>query len=143
MDLDVGKWLRIHASRIKIIVVMNKDELLDQFSGSLAAASGEAYTLGFGDPIALSADTGLGMIELHATLRPILEDYVLHVLKKDLQDSGSLGDEENDSKLPLQLAIVGRPNEGKSTLLNATLLENRVLVEPEADLTRDSIRVQF
>ncbi|KAL3814574.1 hypothetical protein ACJIZ3_015842 [Penstemon smallii] len=144
MDLDVGKWLRIHASGIKIIVVMNKAELLDQFSGSLAAASGEAYTLGFGDPIALSAETGLGMTELHATLRPILEDYVLHVLKEeDLQDSGSLGDEEDDSKLPLQLAIVGRPNVGKSTLLNAILLENRVLVGPEAGLTRDSIRVQF
>lgn len=48
-----------------------------------------------------------------------------------------------DSKLPLQLAIVGRPNVGKSTLLNAILQENRVLVGPEAGLTRDSIRVQF
>lgn len=52
-------------------------------------------------------------------------------------------DEDIDSKLPLQLAIVGRPNVGKSTLLNAILQENRVLVGPEAGLTRDSIRVQF
>lgn len=48
-----------------------------------------------------------------------------------------------DAKLPLQLAIVGRPNVGKSTLLNAILQEDRVLVGPEAGLTRDSIRVQF
>lgn len=52
-------------------------------------------------------------------------------------------DENNDTKLPLQLAIVGRPNVGKSTLLNALLQENRVLVGPEAGLTRDSIRVEF
>lgn len=81
MDLDVGKWLRKHASGIKTLVVMNKAELLDDISGSLAAAAGEAYTLGFGDPIALSAETGLGMTELYEALRPLLEDYVLHILK--------------------------------------------------------------
>lgn len=51
--------------------------------------------------------------------------------------------EADESKLPLQLAIVGRPNVGKSTLLNALLQEDRVLVGPEAGLTRDSIRTQF
>lgn len=51
--------------------------------------------------------------------------------------------EEEESKLPLQLAFVGRPNVGKSTLLNAILQEDRVLVGPEAGLTRDSIRVEF
>lgn len=144
MDLDVGKWLRKHAPGIKTIVVMNKAELLDDISGSLAAAAGEAYTLGFGDPIALSAETGFGMTELYEALRPSLEDYVLQVINdEDMLDSGSAGDEDVDSKLPLQLAIVGRPNVGKSTLLNALLQENRVLVGPEAGLTRDSIRVQF
>ncbi|XP_022895619.1 uncharacterized protein LOC111409803 isoform X1 [Olea europaea var. sylvestris] len=143
MDLDVGKWLRKHASGIKTLVVMNKAELLDDISGSLAAAAGEAYTLGFGDPIALSAETGLGMTELYEALRPLLEDYVLHILKdEDIHKIGSREDEDIESKLPLQLAIVGRPNVGKSTLLNAILQENRVLVGPEAGLTRDSIRVQ-
>lgn len=75
MDLDVGKWLRKHAPDMKTIVVMNKAELLDDISGS--AAAGEAYTLGFGDPIALSAETGLGMMELYESLRSSLEDYVL------------------------------------------------------------------
>ncbi|CAI9771358.1 unnamed protein product [Fraxinus pennsylvanica] len=144
MDLDVGKWLRKHASGIKTLVVMNKAELLDDISGSLAAAAGEAYTLGFGDPIALSAETGLGMTELYEALRPLLEDYVLRILKdEDIHQIGSREDEDIESKLPLQLAIVGRPNVGKSTLLNAILQENRVLVGPEAGLTRDSIRVQF
>ncbi|XP_022895621.1 uncharacterized protein LOC111409803 isoform X3 [Olea europaea var. sylvestris] len=93
MDLDVGKWLRKHASGIKTLVVMNKAELLDDISGSLAAAAGEAYTLGFGDPIALSAETGLGMTELYEALRPLLEDYVLHILKgwlgRTKQDKGA------------------------------------------------------
>lgn len=57
------------------------------------------------------------------------------------EDSNS--PEVNKSKLPLQLAIVGRPNVGKSTLLNTLLQEDRVLVGPEAGLTRDSIRTQF
>lgn len=52
-------------------------------------------------------------------------------------------EEEEESKLPLQLAIVGRPNVGKSTLLNTLLQEDRVLVGPEAGLTRDSVRAQF
>lgn len=77
MDLDVGKWLRKHAPGMKTIVVMNKAELLDNMSGSLGAAAGEAYTLGFGDPIALSAETGFGLAELSVALRPLLEDYVL------------------------------------------------------------------
>ncbi|KAL8517413.1 hypothetical protein ACS0TY_015596 [Phlomoides rotata] len=141
MDLDVGKWLRKNAPDMKIIVVMNKAELLDNISGSLAAAAGEAYTLGFGDPIALSAETGFGLGELYEALRPSLEDYVLN--DECIPDNNSSLVEDVDSKLPLQLAIVGRPNVGKSTLLNALLQEKRVLVGPEAGLTRDSIRVEF
>ncbi|XP_042062441.1 GTPase Der-like isoform X2 [Salvia splendens] len=146
LDLDVGKWLRKHAPGMKTIVVMNKAELLDNVSGSLGAAAGESYTLGFGDPIALSAETGFGLAELSEALRPLLEDFVLQnidVLDEDTCDDSSYLDENVDSKLPLQLAIVGRPNVGKSTLLNALIQEDRVLVGPEAGLTRDSIRVEF
>ncbi|CAH9074263.1 unnamed protein product [Cuscuta epithymum] len=145
MDLDVGKWLRKHASGIKIVVVMNKAEALADSDGSLAAAAGEAYRLGFGDPIAVSAETGFGMAALHETLRPLLEEYVLQNLN-DNEDNNNQEQESSvgmETKLPLQLAIVGRPNVGKSTLLNAILQEERVLVGPEAGLTRDSIRAQF
>lgn len=62
---------------MKTVVVMNKAELLDNFSGSLGAAAGEAYTLGFGDPVALSAETGFGLAELSEALRPHLVDHVL------------------------------------------------------------------
>mgnify|MGYP004718077291 FL=1 len=80
MDLDVGRWLRKNAPGIKTLVVINKAEKLDAFSGSLAASVGEAYSLGFGDPVALSAETGSGMSELHEALKPLLEDYMLQVL---------------------------------------------------------------
>lgn len=80
MDLDVGKWLRKHAPGIKPIVVMNKSESLDDGAGSIAAVAGEAHMLGFGDPIALSAETGLGMTELYEALKPLLEDHMLRVV---------------------------------------------------------------
>lgn len=140
MDLDVGRWLRKRAPGLKTIVVINKAEMLDAFSGSLAASIGEAYSLGFGEAVTLSAETGLGMSELHESLKPILEEYILQYRTED-DDNDFHEDEEG--KLPLQLAIVGRPNVGKSTLLNAILQEDRVLVGPEAGLTRDSVRVHF
>ncbi|XP_061357273.1 uncharacterized protein LOC133301637 isoform X3 [Gastrolobium bilobum] len=144
LDLEVGKWLRKHAPQIKPIVAMNKSESLFDASGSLAAVANEMCRLGFGDPIAISAETGLGMHDLYLSLKPVLEDYILH---EGAQDNSNIEDstipEVDKSKLPLQLAIVGRPNVGKSTLLNALLQEDRVLVGPEAGLTRDSIRTQF
>ncbi|KAH9625040.1 hypothetical protein KSS87_020793 [Heliosperma pusillum] len=140
MDFQVGKWLRRHAPGINIVLVMNKSESLDELDGSLAACTGEAYDLGFGDPIPISAETGLGMADLYTTLRPMLESYMLQVLDATPISSSP---ESEESKSTLQLALVGRPNVGKSTLLNTLLQEERVLVGPEAGLTRDSIRAQF
>lgn len=144
LDLEVGRWLRKNAPGINLVVAMNKSEALFDGSGSLMTAATEAYRLGFGDPIAISAETGLGMQDLYESLKPKLEDYMLQVLNNEegtAEDGGSCDVEE--SKLELQLAIVGRPNVGKSTLLNTLLQEERVLVGPEAGLTRDSIRAQF
>ncbi|XP_076925036.1 uncharacterized protein LOC143587712 [Bidens hawaiensis] len=145
MDLDVGKWLRKHAPGLMIIMVMNKAESLDDGFGSVISAASEAHTLGFGDPVAVSAETGLGMNDLYDVLRPLLDQ---HMLVHSVDAADETNDEcescvEEESKLPLQLAFVGRPNIGKSTLLNAILQENRVLVGPEAGLTRDSVRVEF
>ncbi|KAK9109743.1 hypothetical protein Sjap_017803 [Stephania japonica] len=142
LDLEVGKWLRKHAPELPTILVMNKSESLDVQSGALAAAAGEAYKLGYGDPIAISAETGLGLVDLYQSLCPLLEDYMELVLN-DKADQDSNFPEVEENKLPLQLAIVGRPNVGKSTLLNALLQEERVLVGPEAGLTRDSVRAQL
>lgn len=68
--------------------------------------------------------------------------FNISIIADDTDEENTSSDTE-DSKLPMQLAIVGRPNVGKSTLLNAILQEDRVLVGPEAGLTRDSIRVEF
>lgn len=79
LDLQVGKWLRKHAPHIKPIVAMNKSESLFDATGSLASAANEMYRLGFGDPIAISAETGLGMHDLYLAIRPLLEDYFLRL----------------------------------------------------------------
>lgn len=81
MDLKVGKWLRRNASGLKIILAMNKAESLADRYGSYVAAAAEAHSLGFGDPIAISAETGLGMVELYESLRPVLDDYMLQVIE--------------------------------------------------------------
>lgn len=151
LDLDVGRWFRKHAPGIKPIVAMNKSESLCDGVGSICDAADEARMLGFGDPIAISAETGLGMAALHDALQPLIEDYMLQVLNNNCdQDNGygpshvdDVAGEVDESKLPLQLAIIGRPNVGKSTLLNTLLQEERVLVGPEVGLTRDSVRTQF
>ncbi|KAK4363934.1 hypothetical protein RND71_015292 [Anisodus tanguticus] len=131
-------------SRTQLALLLVDARLLNRSmtDGTLAAAAGGAYNLGFGDPIALSAETGLGMAELHETLRPLLEEYVVqnNLCDDEIQENDS--SEDMESKLPLRLPIVGRPNVGKSTLLN-TILQDRVLVGPEAALTRDSIHAEF
>ncbi|CAA6665959.1 unnamed protein product [Spirodela intermedia] len=142
LDVEVGNWLRKNASGVRTILAMNKSESLDDGGGLLIAEAAEAHVLGFGDPIAISAETGLGMAELYETLCPLLEDYMLQQMNdQTIEEEKAVETEEN--KLPLQLAIVGRPNVGKSTLLNTLLREKRVLVGPEAGLTRDSVRAQF
>ncbi|XP_037493413.1 GTPase Der [Jatropha curcas] len=84
LDVEVGRWLRKHAPGINPIVAMNKSESLCDGIGSIADAAEEARLLGFGDPIAISAETGLGMTALHDALRPLLEDYILKVLKSKI-----------------------------------------------------------
>ena len=89
----------------------------------------EAYALGLGEPIALSAEHGEGMAELYAAIAahaPVPVD----------------GETEKVAR-PINIAIVGRPNAGKSTLVNALIGEDRLLVGPEAGITRDSIAINW
>ncbi len=89
----------------------------------------EAYALGLGEPIPLSAEHGEGMAELYAAI---------------VKSGGDAGVErENAGDRPIRLAIIGRPNAGKSTLVNALIGEDRLLVGPEAGITRDSITIDW
>ncbi len=89
----------------------------------------EAYKLGLGEPIAFSAEHGLGVQDLYVALKNLSEEIV------QIEEENA---EENKQK-PIQLTIVGRPNVGKSTLVNALLNDERMLTGPEAGVTRDAI----
>lgn len=94
----------------------------------------EAYSLGLGDPIAFSAEHGLGILDLADALREAAENLPQTTIKEDNDDN---------SEKPIQLAIVGRPNVGKSTLVNALLGDERMLTGPEAGVTRDAITSEW
>jgi GTPase len=128
LDEEIGRWLR--GSKTPVIILANKCE------GKAAAESGlmEAYSLGFGDPIAFSAEHGEGLGELFSELLPFIE--------RDQVEPVDIFDEESDDA-PLKLAIVGRPNAGKSTLVNKMLGEDRMITGPEAGITRDSITIDW
>jgi GTP-binding protein len=122
LDEEIGRWLRVETT--PVIVVANKAE-------GRAAESGifEAFKLGLGEPIAVSAEHGEGIADLFDALRP-------HVEHEHFQA-------EDEGEAPLKLAIVGRPNAGKSTLVNRMLGEERMITGPEAGITRDSISLDW
>ncbi|PRY95415.1 GTP-binding protein [Hasllibacter halocynthiae] len=122
-----------------VLLGANKSEGAKGAAGAL-----EAYALGLGDPIELSAEHGEGMGELLAALQPLVDAHVSHEAETDVAVED--GDDDaprvpTDSR-PLQIAVVGRPNAGKSTLINAILGEDRLLTGPEAGITRDAISVR-
>ena len=124
LDEEIGRWLRAEAT--PVILVANKAEGRAAESGIL-----ESYRLGLGDPIAVSAEHGEGVADLFEALRP-------HVEYEHLEAVDGEGADE-----PLKLAIVGRPNAGKSTLVNRMLGEDRMITGPEAGITRDSISLDW
>jgi GTP-binding protein len=126
LDEEIGRWLRSEST--PVIVAANKAEGRGAEAGRL-----EAYKLGLGDPIALSAEHGEGFADLFEALRS-------HVERAD--DAGEEADEDPEGG-PLKLAIVGRPNAGKSTLVNTMLGEDRMITGPEAGITRDSITLDW
>ena len=95
----------------------------------------EYYKLGFGEPIPVSAEHNNGFNLLYDAIEPYYNAYNRKV--NELDDGKSLGDK------PLQLAIIGRPNVGKSTLINQLLGYNRVITGDEAGITRDSITIDW
>ncbi|PEQ14615.1 ribosome biogenesis GTPase Der [Novosphingobium sp. PC22D] len=131
LDEEVARWLR--GSPVPVVLLANKAEGRAGEGGLL-----EAYALGLGDPVAISAEHGEGMGDLFEALLPHLEP-----LQPPEADEEGEFDEEALLKAPLKLAIVGRPNAGKSTLINRILGENRLLTGPEAGITRDSIAIDW
>lgn len=108
----------------------------------------EAYSLGLGEPIRMSAEHGEGMGELMDVLRPIFDAHEERAAIDAPEVDVDVGDEDEDAPRvptkakPLQIAVVGRPNAGKSTLINKIIGEERLLTGPEAGITRDAISVQ-
>jgi len=107
----------------------------------------ESYALGLGDPVPLSAEHGEGVIDLFDALRLALPDATQPPLEEARAPARETSDDEDGSDVdlskPLRIAVVGRPNSGKSTLINRLLGEERLLTGPEAGITRDSIGVDF
>lgn len=127
LDEEIARWLR--GSTTPIVLVANKAEGRAGEAGVL-----DSLSLGLGDPVQLSAEHGEGLGDLFEALFPHLEGKVRNE------------DESEDLDSPnavLKLAIVGRPNAGKSTLINRILGEERLITGPEAGITRDSIAIDW
>lgn len=121
---------RVLAGRVRrhgkpVVLVANKAE-----GRNVAPGLADAYELGLGDPVPISAEHGEGMELLHEALAPFAAE-------------AGASDAEEPTDGPLRLAIIGQPNAGKSTLVNAILGEERMLTGPEAGITRDSISSAF
>jgi GTPase len=123
----------VRGSGKKVILAANKCE-------GRAAESGvyEAYSLGLGEPLPISAEHGIGIGELSEAIQLVCQDR-----GDTAQGRSDVAEEEEESPHPLRIAIVGRQNVGKSTLVNALLGEERMITGPEAGITRDAIAVEL
>ena len=137
LDNFFANWIR--AQNIPVILVANKCE-------GKAGASGlyESFTLGLGNPIPISAEHGEGLADLYKALLPYAGQSSLDKIPLPIDNISADHDTQNkDFSGVIQMAIVGRPNVGKSTLINTIVGEERLLTGPEAGITRDSITVEW
>jgi GTP-binding protein len=134
LDQHFANLLR--KSKTPVILVANKCEGRAGRSGII-----ETYSLGLGEPVAVSAEHGEGMADLYDAIRLHAEPAGPTTAEPD--DGDTEPGAEDDPGRPLQLAIVGRPNVGKSTLVNRLIGEDRLLTGPEAGITRDAIAIDW
>jgi GTP-binding protein len=131
VDKHFADWLR--RGKTPVLLLANKAEGRGGHAGLY-----EAFELGLGEPIAISAEHGEGLADLHEALAPFV-DGVPRAAEPPEGEASLPGEAEK----PLQLAIVGRPNVGKSTLINRLIGEERLLTGPEAGITRDAIAIDW
>jgi GTPase len=124
LDRHFATWLR--RQHAKVILLANKSEGRAGAAGAL-----DAFALGMGEPIEISAEHGEGLTELYDALRPLAEERA------------APAESDQRAEQPLHLAILGRPNVGKSTLVNRLVGEERVLTGPEPGVTRDAIAIEW
>jgi GTP-binding protein len=115
---------RLRKQHKPVILLANKSESRESGGGI-----GESWSLGFGEPVAISAEHGEGMADLYAAVVAASADIFV--------------EEVDEPDKPIRIAIIGRPNAGKSTLINRLIGEDRMLTGPEAGITRDSISVDW
>jgi len=136
----------LRKANVPVLLAANKSE-----SRASEAGLNEAYRLGLGDPIALSAEHGHGTDELYTQVRDAMaahraaDEAAYYAMEEDEEDADFDPEQpfEDDPDKPLRVAILGRPNAGKSTLINYLLGQERLLTGPEAGITRDSISVNW
>jgi GTP-binding protein len=123
LDEHFAELLR--SSGRPVVLVANKAEGTAGEAGTL-----EAYALGLGDPVAISAEHGEGLADLHAAI-------LAHM------PQGGEAEGESTAAKPILVAVIGRPNAGKSTLINRMIGNERLLTGPEAGITRDAIAIDW
>jgi GTP-binding protein len=130
-DIFFANWLRKLAK--PVILVVNKCENLHE-----ETFDKDFYKLGFNQPIAISAEHKLGFGELYEKISPEIDKY-----QQNYQSIESSFDDEEENDDLIQIAIIGKPNAGKSTFINKIIGQERSITGPEAGITRDAITIDF
>lgn len=144
-DKYFAKWLR--EKEIPTILVANK---CDSLKTDGYVFDGEFYKLGFGEPIPVSAEHNNGFNLLYEAIEPFYDKYQekykeINGIEEKVDVDTENGDkkDKNNEDREITIAIVGRPNAGKSTLINTLLNDDRVVTGPEAGITRDAIAIKW